>query len=239
MMNGETLVPYVTKAFKTFVAVAALVGSAFGASAATIDFTSAATGTSGTVNGIGWSMSSNVGKVNNSQLFDGQDSLPSLSGTGLAFQRDGYGVRSYLDLTKGDDEITTMVGNGLEAITITFTKPVLFTGISFLDLYIAKGAKVGEVGLAKLSNGTLFSVPGVDLTNLKGSKRAGYAALNVAGLKTNSIRIYIGNTNDGQGAPDGALASVSVAPVPVPAAGLLLVGGLGGLAALRRKRKAA
>lgn len=32
--------------------------------------------------------------------------------------------------------------------------------------------------------------------------------------------------------------SVTVAPVPVPAAGLLLVGALGGLAALRRRRKA-
>ena len=71
------------------------------------------------------------------------------------------------------------------------------------------------------------------------SKRAGYASLDVAGLITKSIKIYIGLTNDRQGFADGALASVSVAPVPVPAAGLLLLGGVGGLAAVRRKRKTA
>ncbi len=41
------------------------------------------------------------------------------------------------------------------------------------------------------------------------------------------------------GNDDFTLQSADVAPVPLPAAGLLLAAGLGGLAALRRKRKAA
>jgi hypothetical protein len=43
-------------------------------------------------------------------------------------------------------------------------------------------------------------------------------------------------TSDSYG---GFIDNVSVAPVPVPAAGLLLVGALGGLAALRRRRASA
>lgn len=35
------------------------------------------------------------------------------------------------------------------------------------------------------------------------------------------------------------VSKVSIAPVPLPAGGLMLLGGLGGLAALRRRKKAA
>lgn len=224
---------------KAFAITALLASAALPATAATIDFTAAGTGTSGTIAGTTWTMSSNVGSLNNSQKFDGQDSLASLSGTGLAFQTDGYGVRSKYDAQRNDDEITS-IRAGMEVVNIVFAKPVLFTGLSFLDLYKPRtGTGPGEVGFAKLSDGTIFSVLATDLSNIPNKTfRAGYAALSTLGVKTTSISIYMGLTNDLQGNADGALASVSVAPVPLPAAGLMLMAGLGGLTALRRKKRA-
>lgn len=223
---------------KAFAIAALLASAALPATAATIDFTAASTGTSGTIAGTTWTMSSNVGTLNNSQKFDGQDSLSSLGSTGLAFQTDGYGVRSKYDSQRNDDEITSITA-GMEAVTIAFAKPVLLTGISFLDLYLPRTGGAGEVGYAKLSDGTILSVAATDLANIPSKTfRAGYAALSTLGIKTKSISIYMGLTNDLQGNADGALASVSVAPVPLPAAGLMLMAGLGGLTALRRKKRA-
>ena len=52
---------------------------------------------------------------------------------------------------------------------------------------------------------------------------------------TYTLRFSAGGTNDSLG---GLIDNVSVSPVPVPAAGLMLLGGLGGLAALRRRKRA-
>ena len=205
-----------------------------GVAAATIDFTSGATGKSGTIGSVSWTMTSGVGTPSNSQLFDGQGS--DLSGTGLALQRDGYGVRSNIDKSRKDDEITS-TASGMEAITLTFSKAVNVTGVSFLDLFLTYAGGIGEVGYAMFSDGTTVSATATDIANAKGSLRAGYASATFAAIKTTSIKFFIGLTNDQQGLADGALASVDVAPVPVPGAALLLLGGLGGLAVVRRARR--
>jgi hypothetical protein len=222
----------------------AIVGAvlAVGASAAaatTIDFTKASTGTSGMAGNVGWTLTAGTnvglpGVANNSQLFDGQGS--NLSGTGLALQRDGYGVRSALDKQTNDDEISSMK-KGSEYLQLTFDWAVKLTGASFLDLYIAANGDFEE-GYAETDDGTIIAFSAQDLANVGKSRRAGYSGGVFAGIVTQSIKFYIGLGNDAQGLADGALASVEIAPVPVPAAGLLMLGGLGGLAALRRRKTA-
>ncbi len=228
---------FMTKKFAGAVVGAALALAASVASATTIDFTKASTGTSGTVGNRSWTLtagsSSGWAVANNSQLFDGQGS--NLSGTGLALQRDGYGVRSALDKQKNDDEISTM-RKGSEFLLLTFDFAVKLTGASFLDLYI--GMKGFEEGYVETDDGTVISIAALDAANVGNSKRAGYAAATFAGIVTKTIKFYIGMGNDPYGVADGALASVDVSPVPVPAAGLLMLGGLGGLVAMRRRKAA-
>ncbi len=216
-------------------AAAVLAISATTVSAATIDFTAKNTGTSGSgpLAGLTWSMSSNIGTLNNSQRFDGQGS--NLSGAGLAFYTDGYGVRSYLDNMKNDDEITSM-RKGFESITLTFSRAVKLTGASFLDLFV--GPNGFEEGYVETDDGTVIAISATDLANVGNSRRAGFASSTFAGIITSSLKFYIGMGNDPYGFADGALASVDIAPVPVPAAGLLMLGGLGGLFAVRRRKTA-
>mgnify|MGYP003382336851 CR=1 FL=1 len=201
---------------------------AFGASvsnAAVIDFTSASTGNSGVLaGGTTWSMTAS-GYLNNSQAFDG-NSKPA--GSGLSFETDGYGVG--LD----DDEITTTPMRQ-EWIEVAFSAPTLINAFYFLDLFQAANGSTLEIGQATVDGSTTFSLVATDIA---GSGAGGFVAAIFKPIYATVIRFTILSSNDNLGYADGALAGIGMAPVPVPAAGLLLMGGLGGLAALRRRRKA-
>ncbi|MBS0562964.1 MAG: VPLPA-CTERM sorting domain-containing protein [Proteobacteria bacterium] len=215
----------------SFAGAAFAAAMAVGASgnAAVIDFTSASTGHSGTVYGgaVTWTMSAN-GYLNNSQKYDGSYVSPAAASTGLSFQTDGYGVG------KNDDEITTNARKQ-EYIEVSFSKPVLVNAIYYLDLFVAKNGAQEEMGNASFSGGQSVNIIATDVF---GKGAPGFAAATFKPIWTTMIRFTALDTNDLVGFADGALAGVGLAPVPVPAAGGMLLAGLGGLAALRRRRKA-
>jgi len=207
---------------------AALGVAASAANAYVIDFTDASTGTSGSLfqGSVTWQMTAS-GILNNSQAFDGT-STPS--GTGLSFQTDGYGVGLH------DDEITTSPMRQ-EWIEITFSAPVLINAIYFLDLFVSPDQSSYEVGQASVNGGSpLISLAATDIA---GTGAPGFVAATFAPIYATVIRFTMLSSNDSFGYADGALAGIGIAPVPVPAAGILLLGGLAGLGAVRRRRKQA
>jgi hypothetical protein len=204
---------------------------ALAANAYTIDFTDSGTGTTGTLFGgsVTWTMTAS-GILNNSQAFDGV-ATGATNASGLSFDTDGYGVG------RTDDEITTFPGGRQEWIKVSFSAPVLVNALYFLDLFIAPDGSSLEQAYATFSpTGSVQTVSAVDTFN---RVNGGFASTTFAPILTSSIYFTIRSTNDSVGFADGALAGIGIAPVPVPAAGLLLIGGLGGLAALKRRRRAA
>lgn len=206
----------------------ACMAAASSASAYVIDFTDASTGTSGSLfqGSVSWQLTAS-GMLNNSQAFDGT-STPT--GTGLSFETDGYGVGRF------DDEITTSP-KGQEWIEITFSAPVLINAVYFLDLFVAPDHSSYEVGQASINGGN--PIVSLAATDIARTGAPGFVAANFAPVYASVIRFTILSSNDSFGYADGALAGIGIAPVPVPAAGVLLLGGLAGLGALRRRRKSA
>lgn len=217
-MFGKSLI-----AGAAFSAVIGLFATASGA--AVIDFTSASTGHSGVLaGGTTWSMTAS-GYLNNSQAFDG-NAAPT--GTGLSFETDGYGVGL------NDDEITTTAIRQ-EWIEVAFSAPTLVNAFYFLDLFQNTNGQTVEIGEATVDGSTTFTLMATDIA---GSGAGGFVAAVFKPIYATVIRFTVLNSNDNFGYADGALAGIGIAPIPVPAAGLLLMGGLGGLAVLRRRRKA-
>lgn len=209
----------------------AVVGAVMAVSATTagayvIDYTKASTGHSGSLFGgsVTWNMTAS-GVLNNSQLFDGTSSP---AGTGLSFERDGYGVG------KNDDEITTFPNKPQEWITVTFSQAVKIDALYMLDLFRAKDGSTLEVGQATIDGSSVVSLVATDIAS---TGAPGFVGAVFKPIYATVIRFTVLNSNDNLGFADGALAGIGIAPVPVPAAGLMLLGGLGGLAALRRRRR--
>jgi hypothetical protein len=147
----------------------------------------------------------------------------------LAFDGDGIGITN--------DEISN---KGQESLTLSFSKAVKITGFHFLDLFFGIPSDKTKVGYESV---TVFdtvtnAVIGTFVSNqaLEENAIGGYrfAALGEAWVGKSLTFRTSGSRDDSD--IDFALAAVNVAPVPVPAAGLLLLTAVGGLAAARRRK---
>ena len=214
---------------KTFgVALAISLTGTVGAFASTIDltdngtYTQGTTSATGTVDGVSWVItpvpSTSALTYTN---FDG-DSLANNQALNpdLAYENDGIGIV--------DDEVSAPT----ESLVMTFGQEVTLTGVYVLDLFGSESASIYADGVYV---DTIFAVSGAG-----DNSKDGYAYIAFStGVSATSLTFVPGSGNDNRGNPDFALAALTLAPIPVPAAGLLLLGGLGALGAAKRRRQAA
>ncbi len=231
---------------KTFgVALAASLMGTVGAFASTIDLTDngsyvqGTTSASGSVDGTTWVITPKptVGPLTYTAFDGGVSTAPAdvaaskaaiqALNPDLALENDGIGIV--------DDEVTykpTSTSN--ESLTITFADEVTVDGIYVLDLF---GAETTLVYSGTTLVGTITAMSGAGDNSLDGYSYIAFST----GVTTTSLTFKAGPNNDAVGyfgKPDFALAAITLAPIPVPAAGLLLLGGLGALGAAKRRRKA-
>jgi hypothetical protein len=209
---------------RTGLAAAALCTlGAGGALASTIDFTdvrsytAGAGSATGTIDGIGWTLTPNGGSL----TYTNYDGTSAPVGS-LAFENDGVGI--------GDDEVDYRS----ESLTLTFASSVLLSGLNFLDLFGFESVRV-------LADGNFLTEVAATAGAFDNSQ-GGYVAAALQAIQVTTLTFMAGPNNDigplGFGNPDFALAGVTVSPVPLPAGGLLLLSALGGLVIARRRKAA-
>lgn len=237
--------------------------AAFAANAALLDFTDLDTFTgpgatattssaSGMIGSIKWTltpsvtpMTYNFASGSPSPLAgpnDGFDGVAKPVGTGLAYDGDGVGI--------DNDEISGGT-RPLETLTLSFSDKVKIKAVHFLDLFFStpdmppgNGDRHEAVDVIDTVTGTVLWTFVADqlLLNTAGDSDNGGNA--IGGYKYGAVD-FIGKSLTFRAAGsrddttrDFALAAVNVSPVPVPAAGFLLLTAIGGLAAARRRKSA-
>lgn len=210
--------------FKKIAAIAtATVLTSSAAFAVTLDFTTGALPFSGTEFG-GWTLTFVPNQPNANEAGPGLINLAN--GDTLAGTTDGVGIIT--------DEFD---GSALQYAVLEFTdgRDVRLTNLYGLDLFSNDDATDQEEMRV-----TVGAAPGSIDAFLQASSTAepGFGDLKT-NLIGNMFTFWAGEGNDGLGEPDFALAGVTVAPIPLPASALLLLGAVGGLGVMRRRTKRA
>lgn len=153
----------------------------------------------------------------------------------LACDSDGVGVI--------DDEISDVDNTATppeQSITVDFDKAVRVLSFHFLDLFFEPGEPSADQERARVyfNGDTSTELSFVAQDEFANDGGYGFFANPFGGASITSLTFFADVGNDGQGNPDYALAGIEIQPVPLPAAGWLLLAGLGGLGVLRRFRKA-
>ncbi|OUR63854.1 hypothetical protein A9Q79_08860 [Methylophaga sp. 42_25_T18] len=213
------------KGFFKLISGLALLVSYHSSIAAVLDFTdnsligslsSVTDGYRGTIDGVGFTLTSTDGTVNFNENYDG--SLSTGCGI-LACDKDGAGI--------DNDEISPN-----QTLTLTFDSIVSFTAFHFLDLYDGIGTEQATITL----DGSLLSYMSATETSGQG----GYARLELLGPMTGQILEFtaaLGGLLKDDSNNDYAFAGVTVSAVPVPAAIWLFGSAIVGLFGFRRTTK--
>jgi hypothetical protein len=178
-------------------------------SAALLDFTDNSVGYTGTVDGVGYTLTSTGGAMN-------RDEQPGTGCGVLACDNDGVGAYG------GDnDEIDSD-----QSLSLDFASPVYVTGLHFLDLFKIEQVKV------VIDGGTPFYLDAVFDIGVGG----GYLNyIFTTPILASQIEFFAEFSTGDQGDNNFALAGVNVSAIPLPPAVWLFGSALVGLISFRRR----
>lgn len=154
-----------------------------------------------------------------------------------SFVEDGYTVDAaggaYFQLDDGTDGRMEYERAAGSAGTLAISRASVFS-FSSLDWQLEYGSKAS----VSIEGFLGASSVGIDTFSTDSLSYKTFSAFNLLGKTLDKLIISAERSSNG-GSLDAVVLSDAVAPVPVPAAGLMLLGGLGGLTALRRRKKTA
>jgi len=227
---------------KRYLILASLAASSLcnGAMAAYLDFTDSNTISSlslnsnvysGSIDGIGFTLTSDIGAVNFNESYDGSLRNGCQSNGGpLKCDLDGAGINN--------DEITGLSASSGQTMILEFASAVSLSGFDFLDLYVNPNDQNRREQATVRIGGATYNVAASESSGQGGHENLDLLALGGPVIGTtiffsaNSSPIFWDDTTN-----DYALAGVEVSAIPIPAAVWLFGTALIGLFGFSKRRK--